>query len=363
MVLGGANRLPLFRNKREEIYESFKPFYEVTEADVLTEPYHMYRLQGQIEEKQIVFESEANDFCAVYFVPKRKESVHDHAKMNGILDLAVERFKALEDDEQEEFKSLCVDFRNMYAFLSQVIPYQDSDLEKLYTYLRFLLTKLPRRAAGPAYHLEDEVELEYYRLQKISEGSIDLGTGEGTPLKGPSDVGTGQADEEKIRLSEVIDILNDRFGTDFTEADQLFFDQIEAEAKVDDSLKQAAKVNSMSDFLQIFKKSFEGLVIDRMEGNEDIFSRLMSDAEFRDLAQDNLGQKLYRMLAQGVMSEEDQIKLLIPNNESKTLEFKETFSLDVRKGTKEKYIEKSALKTLGAFLNSEGGDLLNGVGG
>lgn len=74
-----------------------------------------------------------NDFCAVYFVPKRKESVHDHAKMNGALDLAVERYKSLDETGQEELKSGLVNFRNMYAFLSQVIPYQDSDLEKLYT--------------------------------------------------------------------------------------------------------------------------------------------------------------------------------------------------------------------------------------
>lgn len=249
----------------------------------------------------------------------------------------------------------------MYAFLSQVIPYQDSDLEKLYTYLRFLLTKLPRRATGPAYHVEDEVELEYYRLQKISEGSIDLSRGQSDALKGPSDVGTGKASDDEIPLSELIDMLNERFGTDFTEADQLFFDQIEAEAKSDDNLRQAAKVNSMADFMQIFKKMFEGLVIDRMEGNEDIFGRLMSDPEFRGLAQDNLGHKLYRVLAKETMSEEDQIKLLISKNESKTLEFKETFSVDVKKGTKEKYIEKAALKSLGAFLNSEGGELLIGV--
>ena len=349
-----------FRNTREDIYKAFKPFYEVTEAEELIDPHHMYRLQGQINEKQVVFESEVNDFCTIYFTPKRKESVHDHAKMNGILDLAVERFKTLDENEQEELKGLVFNFRNMYAFLSQVIPYQDSDLEKFYTYLRFLLTKLPRRASGPAYHLEDEVELEYYRLQKISEGSIDLCRGEAKPLKGPGDVGTGKEDYE-IPLSELIDILNERFGTDFTEADQLFFDQIEVEAKDDENLQQAAKVNTMGDFLQIFKKAFEGLVIDRMEGNEDIFGRLMSDADFRDLAQDNLGQKIYKALAKGSLSEEDQIKLLIPKGESKILEFKQTFSLDVKTGSKEKYIEISALKTVGAFLNSEGGDLLIGV--
>ena len=362
MAVGKEDTFVLdFRNAREEIYEAFKPFYEATEFDELIDSHHMYRLQGQIEEKQVIFESEINDFCLIYFAPKRKETVHDHAKMNGILDIAVERFKALDENGQEELKGLIVSFRNMYAFLSQVIPYQDSDLEKLYTYLRFLLTKLPRRASGPTYHMEDEVELEYYRLQKISEGSIDLGRGEADPVKGPSDVGTGQVDDEEIRLSELIDILNERFGTDFTEADQLFFDQIEGEAKGKESLQQAAKVNTMGDFLQIFKNAFEGLVIERMEGNEDIFSRLMSDAEFRDLAQDNLGQKIYKALAKDNISEEDQVKLLTSKAEGKTLEFKETFSLDVNKGTKEKYIEKSALKTICAFMNSEGGDLLIGI--
>ena len=52
----------------------------------------------------------------------------------------------------------------------------------------------------------------------------------------------------------------------------------------------------MDDFLDIFNKAFEGLVIDRMEGNEDIFGRLMGGAEFRDLAQDSLGQKVYKAL-------------------------------------------------------------------
>ena len=69
-------------------------------------------------------------------------------------------------------------FRNLYGFLSQIIPYQDSDLERLYVFLRHLAAKLPRRTSGPAYQFDDEVRLEYYRLQKISEGSIWLQDGE-----------------------------------------------------------------------------------------------------------------------------------------------------------------------------------------
>lgn len=286
-----------FRNKPEEIYIAFKPYYEDTPTEPLTDPQHLYRLHHQIDETGLIFEEEVKAFCAVYFRPHRKETVHDHAEMNGILDQAVERFKARTNEEQEEVKTLFVNFRNMYSFLSQVIPYQDSDLEKLYTYLRFLLTKLPKRDSTLGIHLEDEVELQYYRLQKISEGQIDLKTGESKPLKGPSDVGTG-GDDEDIKLSELIDILNERFGTNFTQADQLFFDQIQEEAVESEPLQKAAKANTKEDFRYVFEKAFEGLVIDRMEGNEEIFEKLMSNKDFRNLAVENLLGKVYKELKQ-----------------------------------------------------------------
>ena len=284
-----------FRNKPEEIYKAFKPYYEDTPTQPLTDAQVLYRLHHQIEETGLVHSDEVERFCAVYFKPRRKETVHDHAAMNGVLDAAVERFKALDETAQDETKALLVNFRNLYGFLSQVIPYQDSDLEQLYTYLRFLLTKLPRREGGGPLHLEEEVELQYYRLQKISEGQIDLKTGEAKPLKGPKDVGTGQPDDV-VRLSELIDILNERFGTDFTQADQLFFDQIQEEAVESEALQKAAESNSEDDFRYVFEKTFEGLVIDRMEGNEEIFGKLMADGDFRKIAVLHLMKRVYEAL-------------------------------------------------------------------
>ncbi len=186
--------------------------------------------------------------------------------MSGILDRAVERFRERDEEEPETAKALLVNFRNMYGFLSQVIPYQDSDLERLYTYLRFLLTKLPKRDPGPGYHLEEEVELQYYRLQKISEGQIDLNAGDGKPLKGPSNVGTGQEDLE-IKLSELIDILNERFGTDFTQADQLFFDQIQEEAIRERDVAEGCGRELEGRFPVCLRESFRG-ARDRPHGRE-----------------------------------------------------------------------------------------------
>lgn len=281
-----------FRNRPEEIFKAFKPYYEDTPAEPLTDPQHLYRLHHDIEEAGLVRFGEVHDFCAVYFKPRRKSSVTDHEQMNGVLDQAVQRFRALTPEAQDERKAELVNFRNLYGFLSQVIPYQDSDLEQLYTYLRFLLTKLPRPDGRSPLHVEDEVELEFYRLQKIGEGRIDLNQGEARALKGPGDVGTGQP-EQMVRLSELIDLLNERFGTDFTQADQLFFDQIQEQAVESEALRKAAASNSKDDFRSVFERAFEGLVIDRMDGNEEIFGRLMADGDFRRLAVEHLLNRVY----------------------------------------------------------------------
>jgi hypothetical protein len=140
----------------------------------------------------IYLDEEVARFCDVYFKPKQKQSALDHQAMNAALDPAVSRFKARSEespDEAELWRGKLQAFQNLYGFLSQVIPYQDSDLERLYVFVRHLMTKLPRRASGAAYQFDDEVKLEYYRLQKISEGSIALKDGEARKLDGPGEVG------------------------------------------------------------------------------------------------------------------------------------------------------------------------------
>ena len=138
-------------------------------------------------------------------------------------------------------------------------------MEKLYSYIRYLLKKLPRKDSEPAYHFDDEITLKYYRLQKISEGSISLESGKTGEVSGPVDVGTGSSHEETIELSQLIDILNERFSTNFTQGDQLFFDSIKEDAISDLKLREAALANSMENFKYMFSKKLEDLFIDRME--------------------------------------------------------------------------------------------------
>ena len=288
-----------FVNDREEIREAFKTYYEGAEMGKEVDPVRMYAIKGELDASGIYLDEEAERFSAVYFKPKRRQSALDHQTMNAALDPAVSRFTVRQNDneaEAENWRGKVQAFLNLYGFLSQVIPYQDSDLERLYVFLRHLAAKLPRRKSGPSYQFDDEVRLEYYRLQKISEGSISLQEGEARRLDGPTEVGSGLVRSQPMPLSQLIYIVNERFGTDFNQADQLFFDQIVAAAMADEGLRQAAAVNPGDKFELVFKSLLENLFVERMDQNEEIFVRFMNDAPFQKLVTASMASEAYRRL-------------------------------------------------------------------
>jgi type I restriction enzyme R subunit len=288
-----------FVNDREEIREAFKTYYEGAEMGEEVDPSRMYQIKAELDASGIYLSEEVQRFCEVYFKPKQRQSVTDHQAINAALDPPVSRFSALQQEEEDEAELLrgkFQAFRNLYGFLSQIIPYQDTDLEKLYVFLRHLARKLPRRRRGRDYDFDDEVKLEYYRLQKISEGSISLKEGVPRTLDGPSEVGSGMVREEEVALSRLIDIVNDRFGTDFNQADQLFFDQLVEAAIADEALKQAAAVNPGDKFELVFKNLLETLFVERIDQNEDIFARFMNDASFQKLVTSWLASEAYSRL-------------------------------------------------------------------
>jgi len=185
-------------------------------------------------------------------------------------------------------------FVRLYSFLSQILPFQDVELEKLYAYGRLLLIKLPKTDYIERLKLDNDVALEYYRLQKMSENSITLQPKGEVPLDTTTEAGISRAKDERAKLSEIIDVLNDRFGTDFDKADKLFFDQIEEELFNDETLKQQAMNNDIDNFKYGFEEVFIHKLIDRMDNNQKIFDKVMDSADFKKAVQDWLLKKLYK---------------------------------------------------------------------
>ena len=283
-----------FVNEEDDIYKAFKPYYETTPVGENADPHRLSELQHSLLEWTIFTPADVTAFAEVWYRAKRDHSATDHRVMNAVLDAVVQRFQDHKEEEREKFRGQLTAYRNLYAFLSQIIPYQDSDFERLYAFVRNLLAKLPPPGDGQVFVLDDEVALRFFRLQQMTECSIDLSEGEADPLKGPTDVGTARAKDEEVTLSSMIDRLNERFGTDFTEADQLFFDQIRSSAENDENIAEVARANNFANFSSYLDRMLDELFISRMEGNEEIFSRVMTDTEFRSVAHEHLAREIFR---------------------------------------------------------------------
>ncbi len=283
-----------FVNGTEEIERSFQPYYEQTAVAETADPHQLYELQHRLESMQVFWTSEMEAFCKFFYAPKEKQSVSDQAEMYRQLGPPVDRFKAKGDEEQEEFRNALSGYVKLYSFLSQVMPFTDPDLEKLYTFGRFLELKLPKDEKKAPLNLDGEVVLKYYRLEKISEGNqIMLSLVEPVAIRGPSALGTRQAKDVEAPLSEIIDVLNERFGTEFTQADQLLFDQFIQQAKEDGEVVERALANPLDNFELAMRPKVETLMIDRMDQNQDIVNRYLNDPAFQTAAFKAIVKRVY----------------------------------------------------------------------
>lgn len=289
-----------FVNDRDTIFQAFQPYYEVTTVTDETDVNHLYDLKARLDDFRLYNQEEIDGFTQVYFNPATNlQRVKNQKHLYSFTDPAVDRYRTLTvDEERDEFKKSIRSWTNLYAFLAQIMPFIDVEFEKFYAYAKFLQTRLPKKDLSETFQLADEIALEYYRLEKIKEGAIELTKGEEGTLSGASEAGLKRSKEEEALLSEIVSILNDRFGTDFEEADKLFFDQIEAELIDDPTLQIQAQVNKIDTFKYVFSDLFMDKLISRMDQNKDIFEKILSDQSFGDLVMELMMKRIYRQLNQ-----------------------------------------------------------------
>src|SRR5690606_33648765 len=112
---------------------------------------------------------------------------------------------AEEPDKAEAFRGALRDFVRAYGFLSQVIGYNDDDLELLYQYGRFLLTRLPPRGQEASVDVGD-IEPSHLRVEKKDETELRLKADGDQEVSGLLGAATGpSADPDELTLAELID--------------------------------------------------------------------------------------------------------------------------------------------------------------
>jgi len=282
-----------FVNKPEDIYMAFKPFYDKTELEKETDPMHLEILKTELDKFKVYSDAEIDGFASIFYKPMAQQKPSDHAKMESFTQIAKENFKLLAEDEQELFKNKMKSFVNLYSFVSQIITYSDEEWEKLYTFSRFLLPHLHIGEKDLPENPQDNIMLTHLRNQKIAEHRISLSDGDGVKVKAPNEIGTKKADDPKVPLSVIIEALNERFGTDFSEEDRLFFEQILEKAQKDDEVVRKAKTNPYDKFELGIKEIIKKMMMQRIKENDDIVSRYLDDEEFQKVALTVLASEMY----------------------------------------------------------------------
>jgi len=283
-----------FVNPPEDIYRAFKPYFDATSLQEESNPAKLETLKHELDQSQVYHWSEVEAFARIFYRSPERQNASDHAHMQQHLQPAVDRFKAIaEEEKRTAFRDRLSGYVQVYAFLSQIVPYSDPELEILYSYGRFLLPHLPLDRDNTVLKIGDEVGLEYYRLERVFSGPIELKDGDAQGVKSPTDVGTGKAKEDRVPLSEIIKVLNERFGTDFTEEDRLFFAQIKERAVQNEQVIKTALANPLDKFALGIRKLVEDLMIQRMAENDKIVTRYMDDQQFQDAAFPILAKEIF----------------------------------------------------------------------
>ncbi len=279
-----------FVNEADTIKEAFEPYYEKTLLSEGTDPNLLYDLENRLRDFHVYNEADIEAFAQLYFNPKTTQD-----KLYAALSPCVERFKELPKEERDDFRGQLTDYVRLYAFLSQVLTFTDADLEKLYVFARLLRRYLPSDREELPREIQQNIDMESYRVQQTYKGKIKPKRGE-EELE-PMGVKGGYSRLEEIEaLSQIIRELNEHFGTGFTEGDKVFIEELEERLAGDSALIASVRANVPENARLTFDYIVSDRLQDMVDTNFEFYKRVTDDREFSKFFLDWLFQRFRKSI-------------------------------------------------------------------
>ncbi|EGK11764.1 type I restriction endonuclease subunit R [Psychrobacter sanguinis] len=322
-----------FFNDPEDILAAFQPYYETAELADVTDPDKVFDLFEKIRASDIIKWHEVDNLADAFYSKNKS-----NAAISNICKPAVERWRhqyqqASEDvkrtkailertkatndavlignadndfkeakkaqDELVLFKKDLGSFTRFYEFMSQIVDYDDRDLEKLSLYARHLLPLLRED-----FNLDDEIDLSniemtHYRVSKLKQQDLKLQEhSEDNQLEPASGLGTATPKDKKDDyLSEIIKQLNDIFaGEGFTEDDLVNYAQTIRDKMAESEIVMNQVRNNTKDqaMLGDFPVAIDDAMIDSREAHEKMMMHIFSDKN----AHNKFSSIIYDMLSE-----------------------------------------------------------------
>jgi len=226
-----------FANTAEEIENSFKPYFESTILGEATDPNKLFDLQDALDSYQVYTREQVQEFSNHILANVPIDQLH------ASLDESSAIFRNdLDEEHQADFRAKVKTYVRLYIFLSQIVPFENPYLERLYIFLNHLQNKLGGdTSVDLAKGVLDNIDMDSYRLQLESTTNVILEQGEDLkPI--PTEMRGGISEPEIDKLSHILQTFNDRYGTQFEDADKV---RQMAENIAQDVAKSNELVNSL----------------------------------------------------------------------------------------------------------------------
>lgn len=265
-----------FVNDPEQIKADFQEYYGgiYMDFDDQTDPNSLYDVQSKIESFDLVYENELEAFVKYFF----KQGDHKE-KLQPILNAVVKRYNdQLDEDQKVNFKAQIKSYVRLYRFLSQIITFTDVELEKWYVFLSALFKKLPSLSTALPTEVLEEIDLDSYKLQHQFTADLKLES-QDAAMQGMAPGGDSKRQEEEYEwLTKIIKVLNETFGLDLTEEDQVEFEKMKMNIHNNEELMSFFNTRNSKDNIQDkFNDEIDSELLNYINTKLEFYNKLSED--------------------------------------------------------------------------------------
>lgn len=206
-----------FQNNSEAITFAFQDYYRTTLLAEETDPNKLHDLKAALDAAQVYSPEQVKQVVTLFLGDAERD------QLDPILDACVAVYVSkLDENGQVGFKGKAKVFCRTYSFLSSVIPYSNPEWEKLSILLNLLVPKLPApQEEDLAKGILDAIDMDSYRVEKKATMKIALADKDAEIEPVPTDAHGHKAEPELDRLSNILKMFNEQFGTLFTDTDRV----------------------------------------------------------------------------------------------------------------------------------------------
>ena len=262
-----------FVNKQENIQKDFQDYYQSTILEEGTDKQKLYNLKYEIERADVFTQDDVKYFIEL-FVRKKVKSEVLSPFFKKIVD---ENYLPLTDEEKDKFRKNVNKYVRQYSFISQIITFIDTELEKFYLFNKLLFKYLPYEVQTLPLEVTQMVNMDKFKIQEEENGSILLNP-EDSILENPQGDGhKGKTEEPKEVLEKIVQEINDKYAIDLGDDDKVVQQMFET-LKKDSALMASLRADNIEDVKRMkLRESIDSALLKNAEPPIEFMNRLSKD--------------------------------------------------------------------------------------